>query len=421
MTAADLDLARFVRPGDTVLIGQSTGEPRSLVEALIAQRHALGHVTVFVGSSYTGLLAPEHADALRFVGFGAVGRTGALVQAGVVDMHPVHFGALPGLITSGRIPVDVVLAQVSAPAADGTYSLGLVADYVAPAIGVARTTLAESNPSVPYTFGDTVIPAARLAAVVVDDRPLIEVERRAPLPEDEIIAARIAELIADGATIQFGIGGTPDAVLAGLHGRRDLGVHSGILSDAFVDLVDAGVVTNARKEIDTGVSVTGALLGTARLYDWARDNRALSMRSAAYTHDGTVLAGLGSLHAINSAVEVDLTGQINGESAAGRYVGLVGGQGAFARAALMSPRGRSIVALPSTARGGTVSRIVARLGDGIVSTARADADLVVTEHGVADLRGATLAERARRLAAIADPRHRDALSAAVAALAVTAR
>ena len=407
--AGELDLTRFIRPGDTVLVEQSTGEPRALVEALIAQRHELAPLTVFIGSSYTGLLRPEHADALRFVGFGAVGRTGALVQAGVVELHPVHFGAVPGLITSGRIPIDVVLAQVSPPGPDGSHSLGLVADYVAPAIGVARTTLAELNRRVPYTFGDTVVAADRVVVVVEDDRPLIEVERRAPLPEDEVIAALIADLIPDGATIQFGIGGTPDAVLAGLHDRRHLGVHSGILSDAFVDLVDAGVVTNERKEIDTGVSVTGALLGTTRLYDWARENRALSMRAATYTHDGSVLAALGTLHAINSAVEVDLTGQINGESAAGRYVGLVGGQGAFARAALMSPHGRSIVALPSTARDGTISRIVARLGDGIVSTARADADLVVTEHGVADLRGATLTERRARLLAIADPRHVEAL------------
>ena len=412
MTAADLDLGRHIRPGDTVLIGQSTGEPRALVEALVAQRHALAPLTVFVGSSYTGLLQPEHADAIRFVGFGSVGRTGALVRAGVVDMHPIHFGAIPGLLTSRRIPVDVVLAQLSPAGADGVHSLGLVADYVAPAISIARTVLAEVNPLVPFTFGDTAVPAARLDAVVEDDRPLIEVERRAPLPEDERIGELIAELLPNGATIQFGIGGTPDAVLGGLRGHRELGVHSGILSDAFVELVEAGVVTNARKEIDTGVSVTGALLGTERLYGWARDNRALSMRTSAYTHDGSVLSRLASLHAINSAVEVDLTGQINGESAAGRYVGLVGGQPAFARAALMSPAGRSIVAMPATAQGGAVSRIVARLADGVVSTARADADLVVTEHGVADLRGATLRQRADRLIAIADPRHREALEAA---------
>lgn len=417
MTTGELDLRRFIRPGDTVLVGQATGEPRALLETLIEQRHALAPLTVFVGSSYSGLLRPEHADALRFVGFGAVGRTGALVRAGVLELHPVHFGALPGLITSGRIPIDVVLAQVSSADIDGRHSLGLVADYVAPAISVARATIAEVNPFVPFTYGDTLISADRLAATLHDDRPLIHVVRRAPLPEDERIAELIAALVPDGATIQFGIGGTPDAVLAGLHGHRRLGVHSGILSEAFLDLLEAGVVTNERKEIDRGVSVTGSLLGTERLYDWARHNRALSMRSAAYTHGGAVLAALGSLYAINSAVEVDLTGQINGESAAGRYIGLVGGQAAFARAALMSATGRSILAMPATAKDGAISRIVPRLGDGIVSTSRADADLVVTEHGVADLRGATLRQRAERLVAIADPRHRDVLEAAVAGVA----
>jgi acetyl-CoA hydrolase len=415
--AGGIDLRQFIRPGDSVLVGQSTGEPRALVEALIEQRHDLAPLTVFVGSSYTGLLQPEHADAMRFVGFGSVGRTGTLVRAGVLELHPVHFGALPGLITSGRIPVDVVLAQLSAANHDGIHSLGLVTDYLAPAVSVAPVTVAEVNRRVPFTHGDTAVPAERVAAIVHDDRALIEVERRPPLPEDERIGALIAGLVPDGATIQFGIGGTPDAVLASLRGHRDLGVHSGIVSNACVELIEAGVVTNRRKEIDTGVTVTGNLLGTARLYEWADGNRALSMRSSAYTHDGTVLAALGSLYAVNSAVEVDLTGQINGESAAGRYVGLVGGQGAFARAALMSPGGRSIVAMPSTARDGTVSRIVARLADGIVSTPRADADLVVTEHGVADLRGATLRQRAERLVAVADPRHRAALEAAIPTVA----
>ena len=233
--------------------------------------------------------------------------------------------------------------------------------------------------------------ADQLAAVDRRRPPLIEVERRAPLPEDEVIAALIAELIPDGATIQFGIGGTPDAVLAGLHDRRHLGVHSGILSDAFVDLVEAGVVTNERKEIDAGVSVTGALLGTTRLYDWAERNRALSMR-AVDVHPRRHGARRGCAHVARH--QLGRRGRPHRPDQ--RRVGgrplrrLVGGQGAFARAALMSPHGRSIVALPSTARDGTISRIVARLADGIVSTARADADLVVTEHGVADLRGATL-------------------------------
>jgi acyl-CoA hydrolase len=413
MTAADIDLRRFIRPGDAVLVGQATAEPRSLVEALIEQRHDLAPLRLFIGTTYTGLLRPEHADAFRFTGFGAVGRTAALVQAGVLDVLPVHIGSIPTLITSGRIPVDVALVQLSAPGPDGTHSAGLVSDYVLPAMDVARTVIAEVNARVPFTYGDTIVAPARVAAAVVDERPLIPVEQRPPLPEDAAIAARIAELIPDRATIQFGIGGTPDAVLGALGGHRDLGVHSGLLSDAFVELVEAGVVTNRHKEIDAGVSVSGALFGTERLYDWARDNAALSMRTSLYTHGGPVLARLGSLWAINSAVQVDLSGQINGESVGGRYVGTVGGALAFARAAITSPHGRSIVALPSTARGGSVSRIVANLGDGVVSTPRADADLVVTEHGVADLRGATLRQRAERLAAIADPAHQPALEAAL--------
>lgn len=408
-----IDLREHIRPGDTVLVAQSCAEPRALVEALIAQRHELAPLRVFVGGSFTGLLTPEHADAFEFIGFGVIGRTVALARAGVLAVMPIHIGTLPSLLASGRLVVDVVLTQLSAPSPDGVHSVGVVADYVLPAIERARVVLGEVNPRVPFTYGDTLVPAGRLAATVTIDRPVLEVERRAPLPEDQGIADHVAALVPDGATIQFGVGGTPDAVLARLGGKRDLGVHSGLISDALLDLIEAGVVTNARKEIDRGVTVTGALFGTERLFRWADHNDALSMRTVGYTHDPLVLGRLGSLFAINSAIEVDLTGQINGESLGGTYVGLVGGQGAFARAAMASATGRSVVALPSTARGGASSRIVARLADGITSTPRADADLVVTEHGVADLRGATLRQRVQRLLAVADPAHRATLRRAV--------
>jgi acyl-CoA hydrolase len=405
----DLDLPRYLRPGDTVVVGQATGEPRALVEALIEQRHELAPLRVFVGASFVGLLRPEHADTFEFVGWGGVGRTAALTKAGALAILPVHIGSIPALIRNGRLRVDAVLAQVSAPDEQSQCSLGLVADYLQAALDQARVAIAEVNPRVPFTFGETLVPIERFAATVEDDRPLVVVERRAPLPEDEVIARQIAELIPDGATIQFGVGGTPDAVLAELGDKHDLGVHSGLISDAVVDLVEGGVVTNRHKEIDPGLTVTGSLYGTERLYAWADRNPTLRMRSLAYTHEPRVLQRFGAFYAINSAIEVDLTGQINGESADHQYVGTVGGQGAFARAAITSPAGRSIVALPSTAKGGSRSRIVRRLDAGVVSTPRADADLVVTEHGVADLRGATLAERTERLIAIADPRHRDEL------------
>jgi acyl-CoA hydrolase len=412
--AVAVDLRHYIRPGDSILIGQATGEPRSLVEALIAQRHELAPLHVFVGASFTGLFQPEHSDALDFRSFGVIGRTASLARAGVLTILPVHLGTIPDLITSGRLPVDVVLMQVSAPNADGFHSLGVMADYLQPAVERARVVLAEVNERVPFTFGDTLIAGDRLSVVVVDDGPLVTVEPRAPLPEDDVIGGLVASLIPDGATIQFGIGGTPDAVLGHLRGHHDLGVHSGLISDAVVALVEAGVVTNRCKEIDAGVTVAGALYGTERLYRWADHNDSLAMRSLNYTHHPRVLSVLGSFYAINSAIEVDVTGQINGEWANGQYLGTIGGQGAFARAAITSASGRSIVALPSTAQGGTVSRIVARTSDGITSTPRADADVIVTEYGIADVRGVSLRDRVERLIAIAHPAHRAALRDAVA-------
>src|SRR4051794_10509400 len=179
-----LDVSRHLRPGDTVLVAQGTAEPRALVEALIDQRHALAPLRVLVGASFTGLLRPEHADAFRYVGFGAIGRTGDLAKAAVLDVLPIHLGSIPALITSGRLAVDAVLLQVSERNGDGVHSLGLGADYLQAATARARVVLAEINGNVPFTHGDTMMRPERFAAVVRDDRPLITVERRAPLPED---------------------------------------------------------------------------------------------------------------------------------------------------------------------------------------------------------------------------------------------
>ena len=409
-----IDLSRHLRPGDTVLLGQGTSEPRALVEALIEQRHALGGLRVFVGASFTGLLRPEHADALSFVSYGGVGETSRLAEAGVLEILPVHLTEIPRLLSAGHLRVDAVLAQVGTTRAGGHHSLGLAADFLQPAIALARVTLAEVNPRVPHTHGDTLVHHSQLAETVDDDRPLIEVAGRTPTAVDRAIAGHIGGLIPDGATIQVGVGATPDAVLSELRHARDLGLHSGLMTDGLVGLVEAGVITNARKEIDAGISVAGALFGTERLYRWADDNPTLRMRTVGYTHNPRVLASLGTFFCVNSAIEVDLTGQINGEVAAGRYVGTVGGQGVFTRAAISSEHGRSIIALGSTGVGGTVSRIVGSLSGSVVSTARADADIIVTEHGVADLRGASIDERVRRMVAIAHPDFRDSLSAGAA-------
>jgi acyl-CoA hydrolase len=218
----------------------------------------------------------------------------------------------------------------------------------------------------------------------------------------------VAGYIEDGAVIQIGIGATPDAILRLLHDRRDLGVHSGMIGDGLVELVEAGVITNARKPIDAGVSITGALIGTRRLYEFADRNPRIGMRSSAYTHNEATLSRLTRLVTVNSAIEVDLTGQVNAEQSGDQYLGGTGGQVDYVRAGSRSPGGRSIIALPATAKGGKISRVTGALS-GPVTTARSDADVVVTEFGAAELKGQTLAERARRLVRIAHPDFRQEL------------
>lgn len=411
--AGDIDLRRFVRPGDTIIVGQGPGEPQALVAALIEQRHALGGVRVFIGATYTGAFRPEHADALEFVSIGVVGRAAALADAGVLTIFPAHFGTLPMLMRQGLMRADVVFAQVSevreVAGRGPVHSLGVLSDYLYPACHIAPVVIGEVNSNVPFTTGDVLVPASRFAGYVHSDTPLVEVDRRTPSAEEDMIGRRVAEIVPDGATIQFGIGTLPDAILSHLRNKRDLGVHSGLISDAVMELVVAGVVTNARKEVDRGITVAGSLYGSPRLHAWAADPASgVVMRDVEHTHNALVLGQLSTLHSINSAIEIDLTGQISAEVVGGRHLGLVGGQGSFARAAVFAEHGRSILALPSTAKGGA-SRIVARFADGIVSSGRADADLVVTEHGVADLRGATLAQRTERLIAIAAPHHRPTL------------
>lgn len=405
--SAPLDLARHIRPGDHILWGQVTGEPPSLVEALVAQRAGLGGVTVFLGAGLARTLRPEHADHIAMRGLGGLGSFGALASAGVLEVLPVHGGQVHRLIAEGRIRCDVALLLLPPADAAGTHSLGACVDYMDAAAARARCVIAEISPEVPDTAGHARIPGARLAAALHTTRTPHLLPPAAPGPAERAIGARIAALIPDGATIQTGLGALPEAVLAALSQHRDLGLHSGILGDAAMALMQAGAITNARKPLDAGVSVATTLVGGAALHRFAHRNPAVALRPSAYTHDAAVLAQLPRLFAINTAAEVDLTGQVNAERIGARVIGGVGGQADFARAAARSPGGASIIALPATASDGA-GRIVARLS-GPVTTPRADVDVVVTEHGVADLRGASERERARRLIAIAAPAAREGL------------
>ena len=397
-----IDLARFIRPGDGIWWSQTSAEPTPLVHALLDQVGAIGRVRAFVGMSWDERLSSDPPAELELLSYGALGALRRLSLAGRLEIVPCNYSALPRMFARGELPRDVGFVQVSPPDADGLCSLGTGVDYIADAIEHTPTLLAEINSRMPSTRGSTRIPLERFAATVETDRPLVTAPPSRVTDVERRIAAFVSELIADGDTLQIGVGALPDAVLDTLDGHRDLGVHSGMITDGIVRLMEAGVITGARKEIDTGIVVTGAALGTEALYE-SVSALPIEFRGAGYTHDPAILSRLGSLVAVNSAIEVDLSGQVNAETRGGAYIGAVGGQSDFSRAASLSGS-RSIIALRSRSKDG--SNISALLSGGQVSTSRTDVDVVVTEFGVAHLRGQGFAERARRLTAIAAPEFR---------------
>ncbi|MGY1867870.1 MULTISPECIES: acetyl-CoA hydrolase/transferase family protein [Nocardia] len=410
LEAADLDLTTVLRAGDRIVVGQACGEPTTLIEALIAQGGAIGGVSAFIATSFSGLFTPAATEAFALSSMGAIGALRSLTKEHRLSIVPCHVSRVGPMIEAGILGCDVAFVQVSPADERGEHSFGLVSDHVRAAVGTARVVVAEINDQVPFTLGER-LPTAEIDYAVRVSRPPVQVPPARIGPVDEAIAGHAAAYIEDGAVLQIGVGAVPDAVLRLLHDRTDLGVHSGMIGDGLVDLVESGAVTNARKTIDRGVSVTGALIGTERLYRFADRNAAIRMCATDYTHDAGVLARLERLVTINSAMEVDLTGQVNAEQSGAAYLGGTGGQVDFVRAGARSRGGHAIVALPSTAKGGTVSRITATLS-GPVTTARSDVDVIVTEFGAAELAGRTLAERTRRLIAVAHPDFREELERA---------
>jgi acyl-CoA hydrolase len=413
--AAGLNLRQFLRAGDHIGWGQACGEPTTLVEALIAQTETIDRVSAFAATSFSGILSAAATEKINLSSMGAIGALRAVAATGRLGIVPCHVSQVGPMIEQGLIGCDVAFVQVSPPDADGNHSFGLINDFVQAAVAKARVVIAEVNERVPFTFGDAVLPAARIDCAVHVSRTPVEVPPAKITETDLAIARIVAGYIEDGAVLQVGIGATPDAILRLLHDRRDLGVHSGMIGDGLVDLVEAGVITNALKPIDAGVSITGALIGTRRLYEFVDRNPKIGMRSSSYTHSDATLSRLARLVTINSAMEVDLTGQVNAEQSGDQYLGGTGGQVDYVRAGSRSRGGRSIIALPATAKGGKISRVTAALS-GPVTTARSEADVIVTEFGAAELKGRTLAERARRLVAIAHPDFREELDKAAHAI-----
>lgn len=407
--AADFRFDAVLRPGDCISFGQACSEPVGLVRALLGQAEALhatlGRLKMFVAGSYSGLLRPEHGAWFDFVGYAAFGDAAALVHAGRMEVYPVHYSRLPELLAHQLQP-DVVLLQLSQPDARGRHSLGVASDYQLSTARRARVVIAEVNARTPYLPNALLPEGIRIDHFVWSDELLVEGPRAASDPVIEQVASHVAGLICNEATLQMGIGSLMDAVSRALQSHRNLGVHSGVLTDGLAELMKRGVVTNACKGVNIGRSVAGALLGSRALFDFANDNPDILLAETDVTHGEASLAQQRRLCSINSAIEVDLTGQVNSEVSGGRYIGAIGGQVDFVRAATRSEGGASIIALPSSARGGQVSRIVTKLS-GPVTTPRSDVDHVVTEWGIASLRGLSLRQRARAMVGIAHPEHRE--------------
>ncbi len=392
--------------------GQAAAEPRPLVDQLLAQAPTLGPLQLFTGLSWNDQLAQTISPVTTMVSYGGLGSLRKLGSTDQLEVVPCHYSAIPRMFAEDRFPHDAGLVQVSPPDSEGMCSLGIGVDYMANAIDHTPLLFAEVNEQMPRTDGAPRIPLQDFAATIETNRPLQEDAVRPANGVERAIAEHVAQLIDSGDTVQVGIGAIGAAVFDALAGYSDLGVHTGMVTDGVMRLIDQGVITGRRKQIDVGLAVAGTALGSTELY--SRINELpVRFRPTSYTHSPLVLSQLTSLVAVNFAIEVDLTGQVGAELSRGTYLGAVGGQVDFARSAALTGK-RSIIALRSTSADGR-SSIKFNLDEGVVTTARADVDCVVTEHGIAHLRGHSLAERRRRMIRIAAPEFRENLEKAIMA------
>ena len=395
----------YIQPGDRVVLGQAVGIPIALTDAMTEHKGCFSDVEIvqMVPMGNGKFTEPEMEGHFRLNSIFTGAYTKTAVKEGRADYTPCHFSEVPSLLGE-MLPVDVALVQVTPPDKHGYMSLGVSVDYTLAAIKKATLVIAQVNSKMPRTHGDSFVHVLDIDWFVEIDTPMIELAPPKIGETEKAIGEHCASLIQDGDTLQLGIGAIPDAVLLFLKDKKDLGIHSEMISDGVVELIDAGVITNKKKTIHQGKSIVTFLMGTKRLYDYADDNPSLVMYPVDYVNDPHVIGQNDNLVSINSCVQVDFMGQICSESVGTMQISGTGGQVDFVRGAKLSNGGRSIIAISSTAGSGKISKIVPFITKGTaVTTLRTDVDFIITEFGIAKLKGKSLRKRAKALIAIAHP------------------
>ena len=402
---------KAIKPGSTVFIGESCGEPQTLVEALIANKEKLKGTCILDSRRFAGSKYALLGDYFEIISFQLAPDTYKVAHSGKIDFLPLKLSEMHRLFSpDGPLPIDVALVQVSPPDATGRCSFGVSVGYTLDAALKAKVVIAEVNEYMPRTYGGNALPVDKFDYIVQTSRPLVEYPAHKIGDQHMMVAQNVLRLIGDGSTLSLGIGAIPEAVLRSLKGKHNLGIHSGLITDEVIAPIEEGTINNKQKTIDKDVTVSGLAMGSQKLFQFMHENRRIEMRPYSYTHDIDTIRQLDNFILINSALEIDLTGQVNGESVGSIQFSGVGGQADFVRGAALSKGGKIIIALTSTAGNGRVSRIVSQFKEGtIVTTPRYDVQYVVTEYGIAELWGKTISERMEALISIAHPDFRKQL------------
>jgi acetyl-CoA hydrolase len=401
-----------VKSGQRLYVGGGAGVPSILIDALVGRADELRnveitHILTFADAPY---VQPEYAESFRHNALFIGASVREAVQAGRADFTPIFLSEIPSLFRNGTLPIDVALVSLSPPDEHGFCSFGVEGGTTKPAAEAARIIIAEINPRMPRTLGDSFIHVSRLHSIVEVDYPLPEAPQGGTADVFMQVGQHIAEMIPDGATLQMGIGSIPDAVLRNLGSHKDLGIHTELFSDGLIDMVENGVITCARKSFHPGKIIAGFLFGTKRLYDFVDNNPLIELHPTDYVNDPFNIARNEKMVAINSALQIDLTGQVCADSIGTRFYSGVGGQVDFIRGAARSKEGLPIIAFTSTAKGDTISRIVPMLTQGAgVVTSRNDVHYIATEYGVASLHGKSVQQRVHELVGVAHPKFREDL------------